>query len=339
MVYYKTKIISECGLSHEGSIIKAKKFIELSKLNGADIVKFQTHIAEFESTLDEKFRKKMSKKYKNRYDYWKKTSFNQKQWKEIINFSKKKKIKFLSSVFSEEAVDMLHKLGQTTFKIGSGEFFSKKVIDKIINLKCNIIISTGMATMKEIDSLIKYLKFRKSKFTIMQCTSSYPCDLKNTNLHLIDLFKKKYNCPVGYSDHTGSVYSSILALSKKISHLECHVVDVKNPNNPDSSSSIYFNELKFLSKTNDSFYRCNYRNSAEDKDRVSNIFKKNRTLFSKSLCLKTSKPKGYVVLESDLTLKKPGYGLKIEDQKKIIGKKLKINKSNLRLLRFSDFDK
>ena len=77
---------------------KAKKFIKLVKKNGADIVKFQTHIAECESTYDEKFRVKMSKKYKNRFDYWKKTSFSKRQWKELITFAKKQKILFLSSV-------------------------------------------------------------------------------------------------------------------------------------------------------------------------------------------------------------------------------------------------
>ena len=339
MINNKPKIISECGLSHQGSVAKAKRFIKLSKLNGADIVKFQTHIAEFESTLDEKFRKRISKKYKSRYDYWKKTAFNEKQWNEIIKFSKKKKIKFLSSVFSEEAVTMLYKLGQRTFKIGSGEFYSKEIIDKIIKLRCSLIISTGMSTIKEIDFMVKYLHLRKAKFTIMQCTSSYPCNLKNTNLHMIDLFKKRYNCSVGYSDHTGSIYSSILAISKKISYLECHVVENKNPNNPDSSSSIYFDELRFISKTNNEFHKCNSRNSIKDKDIVSNTLKKNRTLFSKSLCLKKSKLKGDVVLKTDLTLKKPGNGIKINDQKKIIGKKLKVNKSSLRLLRLSDFEK
>ena len=87
----QVQIIAECGLSHGGSLSKAKKFIELAKINGADIVKFQTHIAEKESTYDEKFRVKMPKKFKNRYDYWKKTSFSKSQWWELILFAKKKK--------------------------------------------------------------------------------------------------------------------------------------------------------------------------------------------------------------------------------------------------------
>ena len=90
----QTQIIAECGLSHGGSLSKAKKFIKLVKKNGADIVKFQTHIAEKESTYDEKFRVKMSKKFKNRFDYWKKTSFSKSQWKELILFAKKKKYFF-----------------------------------------------------------------------------------------------------------------------------------------------------------------------------------------------------------------------------------------------------
>ena len=90
----KVQIIAECGLSHEGSLKKAKRFIDLVKKNGADIVKFQTHIAERESTYDEKFRVKMSKKYKNRFEYWKKTSFSKDEWRKLILFAKKKKYFF-----------------------------------------------------------------------------------------------------------------------------------------------------------------------------------------------------------------------------------------------------
>ena len=112
----QAQIIAECGLSHGGSLNKAKKFIESVKKNGADVVKFQTHIAEEESTYEEKFRVKMPKKYKNRYDYWKKTSFSKSQWEELISHAKKNKIFFLSSVFSIAAVDLLYSLGQRSIQ-------------------------------------------------------------------------------------------------------------------------------------------------------------------------------------------------------------------------------
>ena len=335
----QTQIIAECGLSHGGSLSKAKKFIKLVKKNGADIVKFQTHIAECESTYDEKFRVKMPKKYDNRFDYWKKTSFSKSQWKELIIFSKKQKILFLSSVFSVEAVELLYSLGQRVFKIGSGEFFSKEILDRIIDLKGSMIISTGMSTINEITCLLRYLKKKKAKYVIMQCTSSYPCDFSNVNLHLIDFFKKKYKCSVGYSDHTGNIIAPIIAITKKISYLECHVQEKTNLSNPDSTSSISFKELNFLSEFKKKFYENEKNFNLKEKDYVARKLSKNRILFSKSITLKKNMKKGEIINFSNLAMKKPGNGLKISQLKDILGKKLKKNKSNLRLLRLSDIEK
>ena len=334
----QVQIIAECGLSHSGSLKRAKDFVKLAKKNGADIVKFQTHIAEEESTYDEKFRVKMPKKFDSRFDYWKKTSFSKSQWKDLILFAKKQKIIFLSSVSSVAAVELLYNLGQRVFKIGSGEFFSKDILDKIIKLKSAMIISTGMSSNTEINNLVKYLKLKKAKFAIMQCTSSYPTDFSNVNLHILDHFKKNFKCPVGYSDHSGDVIAPIIAITKKISFLECHVKDKSGLFNPDFSSSISMEELNFLSEFKKKFYICEKNSNIADKDRVAKLLYNNRILFSKSLALKKNKEKGDKINLLDLTMKKPGNGLKMSEVNKILGKKLKIKKSNLRLLRLSDFE-
>lgn len=335
----QVQIIAECGLSHGGSLKRAKDFVKLAKKNGADIVKFQTHIAEEESTYNEKFRVKMPKKFNSRFDYWKKTSFSKSQWKELILFTKKQKITFLSSVFSVAAVELLYNLGQRVFKIGSGEFFSKDILDRIIKLKSTMIISTGMSSNIEIINLVRYLKLKKAKFAIMQCTSSYPSDFSNVNLHIIDHFKKKFKCPVGFSDHTGNIIAPIIAITKKISFLECHVKDKGGLFNPDYSSSISMEELHFLSEFKKKFYISEKNFNIVDKDKVAKSLYKNRILFSKSLALKKDKEKGDVLKLSDLTMKKPGNGLKMFEANKILGKKFKNKKSKLRLMRLSDFEK
>lgn len=335
----EVKIIAECGLSHEGSLKKAKKFIKLVRENGADVVKFQTHIAEKESTYDEKFRVKMSNKYKNRFDYWQKTSFSKSQWRELIMYAKKQKIIFLSSVFSIEAVNLLYSLGQRVFKIGSGEFFSRNILDRIIKLNCSMIISTGMSSNIEIIDLVKYLKNKKAKFVLMQCTSSYPCDFSDVNLHMIDYFKKKHKCLIGYSDHSGKIIAPIIAITKKISFLECHVRVEENLDNPDSSSSITLKELHFLSEFKKKFYESEKNSKIKDKDKIAKSLFRNRLLFRKSLSLKNNKKRGEIIKISDLTLKKPGNGLKLTEANKILGKKLKRDKSYLRLIKLSDFEK
>ena len=335
----QTQIIAECGLSHGGSLKKAKNFIKCVKENGADIVKFQTHIAEKESTYDEKFRVKMSKKFKNRFEYWKKTSFSKSQWQELILFAKKQKILFLSSVFSIDAVNLLYSLGQRVFKIGSGEFFSKDILDRIIKLNGSMIISTGMSSNSEITNLVKYLRKKKARFVLMQCTSSYPCDFPNTNLNMMEHFKKKYKCLVGYSDHSGNLIAPIIALTKKIAFLECHIKDKKSTSDPDYSSSISLTELNFLTEFKKKFYESENNLGIKNKDKLAKLLFKNRILFGKSLSLKKNKRSGEFVKLSDLTMKKPGNGIKLIEVNKILGKKLKKNKSNLRLLKLSDFEK
>ena len=133
--FQKPLIVAEIGLSHSGDIKKALNFIYLSKKSGADVVKFQSHFAKYESTLDEPFRTRISSKYKDRYDYWKKTEFTESQWKKIIQFCKKYKIIFATSPFSVEAVKIMRKLGCRNWKIGSGEVFSDWIINEILKKK------------------------------------------------------------------------------------------------------------------------------------------------------------------------------------------------------------
>ena len=196
-----------------------------------------------------------------------------------------------------------------------------------------------MSTNSEITNLIKYLKIKKAKFVIMQCTSSYPCDSSNVNLHMIDHFKKKYRCSVGYSDHTGNIMAPILALTKKISFLECHVQDKISLFNPDSSSSISLKELNFISEFNKFLYESEKNSKIKHKDKVAKLLFKNRILFSKSLALKKNTKRGEIIESSNLTMKKPGNGIKFSEISKVLGKKLNKNKSNLRLLRLSDIEK
>ena len=154
----KKLICAEIGLSHHGSIKKTKKIIDKVSLTGADIVKFQTHIAEHESTYNEKFRKGFNFKSKTRYDYWKKSEFTKSQWFQIKKYCTKKNLIFLSSPFSVEAVKLLSSIGQKMWKIGSGEFFSNDLNNYIYKKKNPIIISTGMSSISEINLKIKELK-------------------------------------------------------------------------------------------------------------------------------------------------------------------------------------
>ena len=132
---------------------------------------------------------------------------------------KKKKLNFLSSPFSLEAIDLLEKIKVKNYKIPSGEITNIPLIEKINKINKPTFLSSGMSNWKELDLAVKKLKEIK-KLTIMQCTSLYPCTLKDVGLNVIGEIKKKYNRPVGFSDHTIGFTAAILYVLYKTTAIE-----------------------------------------------------------------------------------------------------------------------
>ena len=333
----KKLIIAEIGQGHQNSLKEAKKLIDLTSSSGADIIKFQTHYADAESTYDEKFRKGFKFTHKTRFDYWKSCEFTKNEWIELKKYSNKKKLIFTSSPFSEKAFFVLKSIGVNLWKIGSGEFYSDELINLVLKTKNPIILSTGLSNWKEINKKINLLKRLKKNFAVLQCTTQYPLPLKDVGMNIIYEMKKKFNCPVGLSDHSGSIFPSLLALSDNTTQIiEVHVTKKNNKTNPDNSSSISFDQLAFI---------CNYRDKLEilkntkiNKDIVSQKLLSTRKLFTKSLALKEDLKRGSTIKKKDLSFKKPGTGLSRSEIKNILGRKAKYNISKNRLLKRSFFE-
>jgi N-acetylneuraminate synthase len=330
----KTKIIAEIAQSHLGSLKKIKKIIDKVAKTKVDYIKFQTHIADAESTLDEPFRVKIGK-FKNRIEYWRKMEFSKKEWGEIKKYCIKKKIKFLSSPFSEEAVDLLESIKTPAWKIGSGEFFSKSLIRKIAKTKKIVFISTGLATLKDISKMVTWLRKMRCDFVMMQCTSLYPCPIDKVGINNLNLFKKKFKCKVGLSDHSGSIYPSIYAMVEDAEIIEVHVATEKNANNPDLTASISLEQLNELVSARDNIF--NLKKNIINKKYISPKLKKIKKIFTKSCALKTNKKKGYKIKAEDITFKKPGFGLNESYFSKIVGKTLLRDVKSNRILRKNDF--
>ena len=329
----ETILIAEIAQAHDGSLGYALSHIDAAADAGADVVKFQTHIANEESTHDEKFRIKFSHQDKTRLDYWKRMEFTPSQWK-ILKKELTKKILFMSTIHSEKAFNLVNKLDVPAWKVASGEIFSKDLIDKMIKTKKPIIVSTGIATMEEIRKIVKYLKYKKAKFIILQCTSSYPTELNKVGINIMTDIRDKFKCHAGLSDHTGTIFPSLLAAANNASVIEVHVAFDKKMFGPDVSSSVTFEELKFIK---DAINNFNYmKKNKINKNNVSNKLKRFKNLFTKSYALKENKKKGYKIKKSDLVLKKPGTGIKKNEIKKLIGKTINKNLSSNRLIKLSD---
>jgi N-acetylneuraminate synthase len=329
-------IIAEIGQAHDGSLGLAHSFIDAAAKSGADAVKFQTHIANAESTLDEPFRVKFSLQDKTRYDYWRRMEFTSDQWAGLARHAKEKELVFLSSAFSIEAVELLDKLGIPAWKIGSGEFWSDQMFSAMKDTKKPLLISTGMSDWSDINAIASVLTDADYPFCLLQCTSSYPTPLPDVGLNVLDEIRTKFDCPVGLSDHSGSIFPSIAAMARDAALIEVHMTLNREMFGPDVSSSLTIEELSAVVQCRDAIWLMNQ--NPVDKDDMAGRLKGVRDLFSKSIALNRDLCSGHVLNKRDLCLKKPGTGISVNDIDKVVGKVLRHDVGTNRLLRWEDLN-
>lgn len=328
-------LIAEIGQAHDGSLGMAHAYIDTASEVGADAVKFQTHIADAESTLDEPFRVKFSFQDATRYDYWKRMEFTFEQWKGLKEHADEKGMVFISSPFSNQAVSMLDKLGVPAWKIGSGETNSGDILNAVMDTGKPILLSTGMSKWKEIDMLVDRFRSRNLPFAIFQCTSKYPVSFAEVGMNIVRDMQSRYACLVGLSDHSGTAYPSLYALARNVNFIEVHLVFDKRMFGPDSTSSLLPEEFRILSQARDAFYEM-VTNSV-DKDMLADSLSHMRRLFSKSLAPVRDLPRGTILTEAMLVAKKPGTGIPANKAPEIVGRKLVRDVKSNTLLRQEDF--
>lgn len=313
-------IIAEIGQAHDGSLGILYSYIDALASTGVDAVKFQMHIAEAESSIHEPFRVQFSLEDKTRFDYWKRMGFSLEQWKEIKLHCDSLDLDFICSPFSNLAVDWLEEIGVEQYKIGSGEVNNFLILEKIALTRKPVILSSGMSSYDELDQTVAFLKERNVDFSILQCTTAYPTQPEQYGLNVIQELKKRYNVPVGFSDHSAKTATCIAATALGASILEFHVVFDRQLFGPDSKSSLTISETKDLVLA--------VRNIA---DALSNPIDKNKMetflplkqIFEKSLAVNKDLPKNHILTFGDLESKKPkGYGIDACRYQEVIGKSL-----------------
>lgn len=330
----KTFIIAEVAQNHDGSLGTAHAYIDAVAQTGVDAIKFQTHIASEESTLDEPFRVKFSLQDATRYDYWQRMEFTPEQWQGLADHAGDVGLVFLSSPFSEKAVSILSKIGMPAWKVGSGEVFNKDIIRAMARNKAPILLSTGMSTFEEISSAVDIVEDLGLQFALFQCTSMYPVPLGKVGLNVIHELRERYSSPIGYSDHTGVIYSGFAALAKSVDLLEVHVTIDKRSFGPDVPVSLTMEQLRQLGEARDAFKLL--QDNPVEKDLIASELVEMRGMFSKSICVRKRLKKGTVLEESLLTVKKPGNGIDPSEIQKLIGCTLSKDVAPDRLLRWED---
>jgi len=316
----KTLIIGEVAQSHDGSLGMAHAFIDAIADSGAGAVKFQTHIAASESTPAEPWRVKFSQQDATRYDYWKRMEFTEDQWAGLKKHSEQRGLMFLSSPFSLEAVELLRRVGVGAWKIASGEVTNGPLFERIAESRLPILLSTGMSTIEEIDRAVQMVKSQNLELTVLQCTSMYPTPAEKIGLNMIPIYRQRYDCKVGLSDHSGAIYAGLAAATLGSDVLEVHVALSREMFGPDVPVSLTPSELRQL-VDGVGFIEKALSNPV-DKDQVAGDLFPMRQLFTKSIVARSALASGTILKAEHLTLKKPGTGLPPEKLLEIIGRRL-----------------
>ncbi len=313
-------LIAEVGQAHDGSLGIAHSFIDA--LAGADVnaIKFQTHIAEAESSIHEPFRMRFSYADETRYDYWKRMEFTLDQWRGLKAHCDKAGLDFISSPFSNAAVDLLEEVGVAKYKVGSGEVSNLLLLERIARTGKDIILSSGMSDLAELDSAINFLRPFGNKVTVLQCCTSYPTKAEDVGLRVMDVLHKRYDLPVGLSDHSGVIYPCLAAAALGASVLEFHIIFDKKMFGPDSSSSLSIDDVKQLAD-GVRFIEAAMGQGTEKTD--SSRFDPLKKVFGKSLAVNKDVKAGTVLTFDVLEAKKPaGHGIPAKDYQRVVGKAL-----------------
>jgi N,N'-diacetyllegionaminate synthase len=317
----KIWIIAEVAQAHDGSLGMAHAYIDAIASTGADAVKFQTHIAAAESTPGEPWRVKFSQQDATRYDYWKRMEFTEAQWHGLKKHAEEKGLQFLSSPFSLEAVELLTRVGVAAWKVASGEVSNTPMFERMAATGLPILLSTGMSTIAEIDAAAKRVKAHRSPLTVLQCTSAYPCPPEKVGLNLLQFFRKRYDCAVGLSDHSGTIYSGLAAATLGIEVLEVHVTLSREMFGPDVAASVTTQELRQLVEGIRFIEKM--RANPVSKDEMAVEMAPLRDLFTKSIVARMDLPAGTVLEEKHLAVKKPGTGIPAAQLPDLLGRTLR----------------
>lgn len=263
-------IIAEAGINHNGKIKDALKLVDVAKKNGASAIKFQTYITE----------KRIKKKYKEIFNILKKCELKFNDFKIINDYCKHRKINFFSTPFDKESVNLLDSLNVKLFKVASFDIGNYELINEILKTKKPTIISTGMASLDEIDKVYYTFKKKKIDLALLHCVSSYPCKDKSSYLSNINFLKKRFKCEIGISDHTNDIkipiYGNLLGAKIIEKHLK---IDEKHKC-VDSPVSITGKQLRALKIEIDNIKMILKTASfgIRKEERGSKIFKRNRIL-------------------------------------------------------------
>lgn len=334
-------IIAEAGVNHNGDIELAKKLIEVAAQAGADFVKFQTfkteNLVSKSAQMADYQQNNLNSQGASQFEMLKKLELDLNMHLILIEHANKNGIKFLSTAFDLDSIDLLVDLKMPFFKIPSGEITNKPYLQKIARTKLPVIISTGMADLIDIENAVNVFKaenYSSEGLSILHCNTEYPTPMGDVNLNAMNTIKNKFDLEIGYSDHTLGVEVSIAAVAMGARIIEKHFTLDKNMIGPDHKASLNSEELALMVRSirniEDAF------GNGEKSPSKSEI--KNMLAARKSIHVNKELRKGHELTVLDLDMKRPSLGISPMEYEKVIGKTLAIDKLGESPLKWEDLN-
>ena len=325
-------IIAEAGVNHNGSLEMAKQLIDVAAAAGADAVKFQTFKAEnvvSRAAPKADYQKATTDATESQLEMIRRLELDRSSHEALFAYCRGRNLEFMSTPFDGESVDLLVKLGVARLKVSSGEITNAPLLLKMARTGLPIIISTGMASLGEVEAALGvlafgYLDYREppslaefhrawregqgalqEKVTLLHCTSEYPAPLEEVNLRAMETLAIAFGLPVGYSDHTPGIGVAIAAAARGARIIEKHFTLDKSLPGPDHRASLEPEELNAMIRT---IREVEAALGSHLKFPATSELK-NREIVRRSLVAARRIRKGERFSEDNLTSKRPGNGI------------------------------
>jgi len=341
-------IIAEAGVNHNGKLELAFELVDAAITAGVDIVKFQTFQANnlvLPSVDQAQYQQENTNKKQSQYKLLKQLELTFEEHYLIAKYCREKGIAYLSTAFDNESLSFLqNKIGLTTLKVPSGELTNSPFVLLHAQSGCDLIVSTGMATMAEVEQALSVIAFGllnelnkkpsvtgfrqaylsvkgqnklKEKVTLLHCTTEYPAPFDQVNLNAMADMSDTFLLPVGYSDHTQGIAIPIAAAAKGATIIEKHFTLSRTMEGPDHKASIEPDELRVMV---DGVRQVEQALGERKKKPVTSEIK-NIALARKSLVATRSIKKDQVFNENSLTAMRPGTGISPHNYWQLLGQK------------------
>lgn len=318
-----TLIIAEAGVNHNGSMENARKLIDIACEAGVDIVKFQTFKASLiagKSATKADYQKATTDVHEGQVEMLKRLELTKENHDELLAYATQKNIEFLSTPFDLESIDLLKNLGIKIGKIPSGELTNLPYLRKMAQTFEQIILSTGMATLQEIEDTVAVLLkngTHKENLTILHCNTEYPTPMQDVNLLAMNTIRDTLGVKVGYSDHTVGIEVPVAAVALGARVIEKHFTLDRNMEGPDHKASLEPHELRAMVQAIRNIEKAIGGSGIKE---ISDSERKNIIIARKSIIAACAIEKGEIFTENNLTVKRPGNGISPMRWDEIMGK-------------------